>query len=355
MHGINAFYLTPSGSQENNNSTGQFMVEGGSTSSSHFVTEMNQFSTTAHLLLLTRGNGVDVAFLKDVENVFDGFTKKQILYVFPKKKDKLKLSHPDVHAIADRISRKNGGNGVSRCKCIRLTTFQEIVKALQSVEPRAGAKKNMNLSKVKAYIANYDMLYHVWKQQDGDHRHMYQQQRALVVSELADFARAGDFARMNAALALLTSDTADNVTDQLSTIFGVFQTKIRRSSPFVFVVQKIENFFGRRHLSEKFFVELFCTFDIGCCSIGLVVCSIAFCTFDIGCCSIGLVVCSIACHRFVFGPFGKRRVLPFQCGSHGGTQSLAFSLFDDFCRRCFWKKKKFLCKPTNKQKAEQQA
>ena len=211
MYGINAFYLTPSGTQNTTGGKDHYridgLVPGGETSSSFYITELNEYNASAHILLLTRGNGIDVVLLKPVEEVFDGYTSKQIQAIWPKKKEKHKLASPEIRAIADRISRNNKSGGVGMTKAMHLNVFEEIVQLLRAKTPMVGAVKiSFNLAKIKNLVNTFKELFETWIKQDGDHTHMYKKQRAAVVSEMADYLRASDIARFNAALALVTCD-----------------------------------------------------------------------------------------------------------------------------------------------------
>jgi len=213
MYGVNAFWLTPSGTQPMEKVNKTCMVEGGENKDSYYVTQMNTFTESASLLLLTRGtiesNGVNVILLKPKETVFEGWTAKQIEAVWPKKKEREKLSPPEIKMIGDRLFRSNGGAGVPLLRALPLATFQTIVTELRAKKPMVGATKvTINLATIKPLILNLEAAFGFWSAQQGNSAHMYKAQRDAVVIELADYLRANDFARFTAALALISSDVA---------------------------------------------------------------------------------------------------------------------------------------------------
>jgi len=214
MYGINALWLTPTGTKTTTTPSDQYVVEGlvagGETTDSYYITEMNAYSDNASILLLTNGDGVNVVLLKPVEQVFEGYKKSQIAAVWPTKKDKAKLSSPTIRQIADRISRTNSGTGVPVCQAMLLTTFQSAATALRAKKPLKGVSKvNLNLTRIKTLINNFEVIYQRWISRDGNNAHMYHAQRTLVIEELAEYVRAGELARYDAALAVLTSDTTN--------------------------------------------------------------------------------------------------------------------------------------------------
>ena len=75
MYGINALWLTPTGTKTTTTPSDQYVVEGlvagGETTDSYYITEMNAYSDSASILLLTNGDGVNVVLLKPVEQVFE--------------------------------------------------------------------------------------------------------------------------------------------------------------------------------------------------------------------------------------------------------------------------------------------
>ena len=213
MYGVNAFWMTPSGTQPTDKVNKTCTVEGGESKESYYVTQMNAFTESASLLLLTRGtiesNGVNVILLKPKETVFEGWTAKQIEAVWPKEKEREKLSPPDIRMVADRLFRSNGGAGVPLLRALPLATFQTIVADLRAKKPMVGATKvTINLATIKPLILNFEAAFGFWNPQQGNNGHMYKAQRDAVVTELADYLRANDFARFTAALALLSSDVA---------------------------------------------------------------------------------------------------------------------------------------------------
>jgi hypothetical protein len=225
MYGCNAFWLTPTGEPDTSNIKKTYMVQGGATTSSHYVTEINEYSNTASILLLRKVTGVNVVLLKPKEVVFEGYTKKQIEAVWVKKKDLEKLSPPDIHEIADRIHRSNGGQGISRLQSVSLKAFQEATRALASKKPMFGAPKvNLNLTKIKNLIASFETVYNYWNSQDGNNSHMYVPQRAAVINELAEFLRCSEISRFQAAFELLQSDKA-KIQQEASTLASTMGIK----------------------------------------------------------------------------------------------------------------------------------
>jgi len=227
MKGCNIYWVKPSGIQSTNSEITEGSVPGGQTHQSHYVTELCKYNANATVLLLTRGGTVDVAFLKPLEEVFEGWTDRQIGSVWPKKKDLDKMSEPDIREIANRVFRRNGGNGVAKLKCLTLAAFQNIVTALGAKPPRVGAVADaIGLTTIKPLIQNFEMLFQVWASRPGNNSHMYATHRAAVVQELADYVRAGDIPRYNAAAALLTSDKSaiDSEVFTMASTKGILAT-----------------------------------------------------------------------------------------------------------------------------------
>ena len=213
MQGCNAFWLSPNGATTPTKSVNTYM--GGASKDSVYVTQMNSYTGSATLLLLTRGNGINVALLKPKEEVFEGYSQKQLESVWPKKKQREKLEANEkkklneLRMIADRLYRSNGGSGIPLLSSFSLATFQTIVADLRAKKPMVGASKTtINLGKIKSLVNNFEAAFGFWNPQPGSNGHMYKTQRDAVVIELAEYLRANDFARFMAAHALLTSDAA---------------------------------------------------------------------------------------------------------------------------------------------------
>ena len=49
-------------------------------------------------------------------------------------------------------------------------------------------------------VNNFEVIYQRWISRDGNNAHMYHAQRTLVIEELAEYVRAGELARYDAAL-----------------------------------------------------------------------------------------------------------------------------------------------------------
>ena len=208
MYGCNAFWLTPTGSPVSSDKTKEaYMVKGGETSDSYFITETNTFSDDASVLLLTRGVGVDVILLKSLEEVFTGYTKKQVRAAWPQKKNKELLSSPEIRNIADRMLRCRGKGRVLALGAVTLEAFQAVVSTLREKSPMVGVvKSNIDLAKIKSLITTFENIFGMWAGRPGSNAHMYQTQRAAVIAELADYVRVGDTTRYDAAKKLLKYD-----------------------------------------------------------------------------------------------------------------------------------------------------
>lgn len=235
MYGCNAFWLTPNGTTKKGTST--YMVEGGETKDSFYVTQMNKYKPSATLLLLTQRNGVNVVLLKPKETVFEGWTTKQLESVWPRKADEgklkaedKKLSSPEMRLIADRLFRSNGGAGVPLLRALKLTTFQTIVADLRKKKPLVGVvgATKVSLAKIQTLVANYEAAFGFWNPQLGSNSHMYKAQRDAVVTELAEYLRSSDFARFADGHALLTSEAAQIKVDasNMASAKGALPTSI---------------------------------------------------------------------------------------------------------------------------------
>jgi hypothetical protein len=207
MYGCNAFWLTNGSAVTSDETRDAYMVKGGETSDSFFITETNSFNEDASVLLLTRGVGVDVVLLKSPEEVFTGYTKKQVRAAWPQKKNKELLSSPEIRNIADRMLRCRGKGRVLALGAVTLEAFQAVVSTLREKSPMVGAvKSNIDLVQIKSLITTFENIFGMWAGRPGSNSHMYQTQRAAVIAELADYVRAGDTTRYDAAVKLLKYD-----------------------------------------------------------------------------------------------------------------------------------------------------